>query len=57
MKQYKIIAATKPWHRSKYVIVKRSWWWPFWVQATNYSYSDIETAKNAAKVLLTNKEI
>lgn len=57
MAQYKIIAATKPWQRSKYIIVKRSWYWPFWVQATNYSYPTIENAKDAAKVLLTDVKI
>ena len=52
--KYRIVAAVKPWHRSKFVIEKKSWWWPFWREADNFSYPTIEMAQSEIEYLKTN---
>jgi len=54
MTQYRIVAATKSWQKSNFIIQKRSWYWPFWVQATDYSYVDIDFCKKVIEILKTN---
>ena len=55
--KYKIVAASKPWHKLDYIIVKKSFWFPFWVQANDFSYSSIEIAKKEIIRLKTNIQI
>lgn len=55
--KYRIVAATKPWHRLDYIIQKKLWWWPFWYEATNHSYSDVEYATKVANRLKTDVRI
>ncbi|OGG65143.1 hypothetical protein A2Z56_02530 [Candidatus Kaiserbacteria bacterium RIFCSPHIGHO2_12_45_16] len=54
MTKYRIVAATKWYHQSDYIVQKWSWFWPFWVQATPYSVSTIEEAQKQIDWLRTN---
>lgn len=44
--KYRIVAVTTQWWKtSNYIIEKKTWWWPFWIDATCYSYETIKAAK------------
>jgi len=54
MTQYRIVGAKKSYHKSNYVIEKRNWWFPFWVEANDCSYETIDDAKKDVERLLTD---
>lgn len=54
MKQYRITGANKHYQRSNYQIQKRSWYWPFWVDFTDYTYETVDVAKRVVERLKTD---